>query len=355
MVPSRPDQPRYRTLLVDVHAGVATITLNRPDRRNAVGDGMRDELAEAYTRCDGDEQRARDRADRDPAGVLRGRRSGCGRGHLHRPGPGVQRRRGRGARVDAEQTRDRRGQRSCARPRADAGVAVRHPVLRRRRTYGVVQVRRGVVGDAFVHWVLPRLVGTSNAAEILLTGATFDGHRAVATRTGQPGARRRRGAARRAGGRARHRREHRAAVGGGQQAAALGFLRPRPRAVGARETEIHLRLMAHDDAREAMRAYLAGRVDGRPAGPRLKPVRPPRRPPPAAASTASAVVVGDTPAVRSSRTRGEGGGGRVGGGGLHAVVGGDADDVDGRRRRVRAASRPGGVSGLVAVHALEAA
>ena len=45
--------------------------------------------------------------------------------------------------------------------------------------YGVVQVRRGVVGDAYSHWVLPRLVGIANAAEILLTGATFDGHRAV--------------------------------------------------------------------------------------------------------------------------------------------------------------------------------
>jgi enoyl-CoA hydratase/carnithine racemase len=36
-----------------------------------------------------------------------------------------------------------------------------------------------VVGDAYAHWVLPRLVGIANAAEILLTGAVFDGHRAV--------------------------------------------------------------------------------------------------------------------------------------------------------------------------------
>ena len=42
--------------------------------------------------------------------------------------------------------------------------------------YGVVQVRRGVMGDAFVHWSLPRIVGMANAAEILLTGRTFDGH-----------------------------------------------------------------------------------------------------------------------------------------------------------------------------------
>jgi enoyl-CoA hydratase/carnithine racemase len=42
--------------------------------------------------------------------------------------------------------------------------------------YGVVQVRRGVMGDAYVHWALPRIVGMANAAEVLLTGATFDGH-----------------------------------------------------------------------------------------------------------------------------------------------------------------------------------
>ncbi len=45
--------------------------------------------------------------------------------------------------------------------------------------YGVVQVRRGVVGDAYSHWILPRQVGVSKAAEILLSGATFDGHEAV--------------------------------------------------------------------------------------------------------------------------------------------------------------------------------
>jgi enoyl-CoA hydratase/carnithine racemase len=51
--------PAYRTLLVAVDRGVATITLNRPRHRNAIGDGMRDELADAY---------------RHPARVLRRRR-----------------------------------------------------------------------------------------------------------------------------------------------------------------------------------------------------------------------------------------------------------------------------------------
>ena len=44
--------PVYRTLQTRVASGVATLTLNRPAQRNAIGDGMREELADAYTRCD---------------------------------------------------------------------------------------------------------------------------------------------------------------------------------------------------------------------------------------------------------------------------------------------------------------
>ncbi len=44
--------------------------------------------------------------------------------------------------------------------------------------YGIVQPRRGVMGDGYSHWTLPRLVGMAAAAEILLVGHTFDGHQA---------------------------------------------------------------------------------------------------------------------------------------------------------------------------------
>ena len=47
--------PGYRTRLSTVDGGVATITLNRPKQRNAVGDGMREELANAYRACDRDD------------------------------------------------------------------------------------------------------------------------------------------------------------------------------------------------------------------------------------------------------------------------------------------------------------
>jgi enoyl-CoA hydratase/carnithine racemase len=39
------DLPSYRTILMEVDRGVATVTLNRPRQRNAVGGGMREDLA----------------------------------------------------------------------------------------------------------------------------------------------------------------------------------------------------------------------------------------------------------------------------------------------------------------------
>jgi len=51
-------------------------------------------------------------------------------------------------------------------------------VMARDAKYGIVQVRRGVMGDAMSHWTLPRIVGFAHAADILLTGRTFDGEEA---------------------------------------------------------------------------------------------------------------------------------------------------------------------------------
>ena len=122
-------------------------------------------------------------------------------------------------------------------------------------SYGVVQVRRGMVGDAYSHWVLPRLVGMSNAAEILLGGATFDGHRAVALGLGSrvldaadvlPAA---------------LELAHDIAVNAAPESVAASkrllwdsFDLDRD-GVGARETEIHLDLMRLDDAKEGVRAF----------------------------------------------------------------------------------------------------
>jgi enoyl-CoA hydratase/carnithine racemase len=45
--------------------------------------------------------------------------------------------------------------------------------------YGIVQVRRGVMPDAYSHWTLPRLVGLEKAALLLLTGTRITGAEAA--------------------------------------------------------------------------------------------------------------------------------------------------------------------------------
>jgi enoyl-CoA hydratase/carnithine racemase len=163
-------------VLLDVSGGVATITLNDPAKRNAFGARMGRELAEAYRRCDADETvravvltgtppafcsgadmsegaatfRSRDEATFSAAGVAtpawRVRKPVIAAVNGHAIGIGFTLTLQCDIRIFA----------------ADA-------------KYGVVQVRRGVMGDAFSHWTLPRLVGLAAAAEILLTGRTFDG------------------------------------------------------------------------------------------------------------------------------------------------------------------------------------
>jgi enoyl-CoA hydratase/carnithine racemase len=48
------DYSQYRTIIVQKANKVATITLNRPDRLNAVGDGMHEELEDVFGRLNGD-------------------------------------------------------------------------------------------------------------------------------------------------------------------------------------------------------------------------------------------------------------------------------------------------------------
>ena len=51
----------YETIRVDVDGGVVTVTLNRPDQRNAVTLQMEKELGEAMWAAERDDSVARDR------------------------------------------------------------------------------------------------------------------------------------------------------------------------------------------------------------------------------------------------------------------------------------------------------
>ena len=166
----------YRTIRFEVGEGVALITLDRPEVRNAFGDGMGDELSDAFERCDVD--------DAVRAVVLTGAPPAFCAGADLSPGG------------DTFATRDE-GTFSAAAVRT-APWQVRKLVIAAVNghaigvgftltlqcdirimaadaKYGIVQVRRGVMGDGYSHWTLPRIVGIAAAAEILLTGRTFDG------------------------------------------------------------------------------------------------------------------------------------------------------------------------------------
>jgi enoyl-CoA hydratase/carnithine racemase len=254
-VPSSPDLPCYRTLLTAVDRGVATITLNRPRQRNAVGDGMREELADAYRWCERTDGVRVVVLTGTPPAFCAGADLTAGEATFTEPGAEFS-----AAGIDVPAW-------SVTKPVIAAinGHAIGLgltlalqcdiAIFAADAQYGVVQVRRGMVGDAYSHWLLPRLVGMSNAAEILLGGATFDGHRAVALGLGSrvldaadvlPAA---------------LELAHDMAVNTAPASVAASkrllwdsFDLDRG-GVGARETQIHLDLMRLDDAKEGVRAY----------------------------------------------------------------------------------------------------
>ena len=164
-------------VLYDVADGVATVTLNRPEVRNAFGAGMGDALDDAYRRADADDAVRAVVLTGTPPAFCAGADMGTG--------------------GDTFRKRDED---------TFSAAAVRFPAWNVRKPviaavnghaigvgftitlhcdirffaadakYGIVQVRRGVMGDAYSHWTLPRIAGAANAAEVLLTGRTFDGH-----------------------------------------------------------------------------------------------------------------------------------------------------------------------------------
>ena len=262
--------PGYRTLLFTVDGGVATITLNRPEQRNAVGDGMREELADAYRACDRDDDVRVIVLTGAPPAFCAGADLADGDRTFTDPGPGFS-----AAGIDVPAW-------SLAKPVIAAvnghaiglglTLALQCDIrfFAAEAKYGVVQVRRGVVGDAYSHWILPRLAGLAHAAEILLTGATFDGRRAVELGLGSrvldandvlPAA----------VALARDVAQNTApmSVAASKRLLWDSFDLDRA-AVGTRETDIHLKLMRHDDAREGVRAFQqrrAPRWTGTPTDP----------------------------------------------------------------------------------------
>ena len=174
----------FSAIRYDVEDGVCTVTLNRPDRLNAVSPTMVDELREAWDRADAD--------DAVRAVIVTGAgRAFCAGADL---GSG-------GATFDsdraAEDHRDGGGTvtlrifdmkkpviAAINGPAVGFGITLTLPMdIRIASTdarMGFVFARRGVVPEACSTWFLPRLVGISQAAEWIYTGRVFGADEALA-------------------------------------------------------------------------------------------------------------------------------------------------------------------------------
>ncbi|MFC4377049.1 enoyl-CoA hydratase/isomerase family protein [Nocardia halotolerans] len=157
-------------LLVDVSAGVAVLTLNRPAQQNAVTPRMATELSAALHRCDiEDAIRAVVITGTAPAfcaGADLSARAGEASATLEPPPWQVRKP------VIAAVNGHAVGIGLALALQCDLRYFADDAV------YGLNQVRRGVLADGYAHWTVPRLAGIANAADIMLTGRTFDGDEA---------------------------------------------------------------------------------------------------------------------------------------------------------------------------------
>jgi len=174
-------------ILVEIDDGVATITLNRPDKLNAITLEMDGKLFEALHRLDADEHVR--------AIVV----TGAGRAFC----AGFDLSGGDVFGEDAHAAHDSALGTSSERIDERAGLwRLRTPIIgaingaavgagltlaclfdinivAEDAKLGFVFTRRGILPDANIHWSLPRLIGTQKALDLLLTGRMFRGAEAA--------------------------------------------------------------------------------------------------------------------------------------------------------------------------------
>ena len=167
-------------LKVDLDDGVAVITLDRPDQRNAFTGAMGLALGEAYRYCDAE--------DAVRAVVLTGTPPAfCAGADMSSGGDTFARREGMtfsASGVDPPAWKVRKPVLAAINGHA-IGIGLTLAlqcdlrVVAEDAKLGIVQVRRGVMPDAYSHWTLSRIAGLANAADLLLTGRTFGGAEAM--------------------------------------------------------------------------------------------------------------------------------------------------------------------------------
>ena len=178
--------PTFETLLYDVEDGIATITLNRPERMNAFTPKMELELIAAFDATDADDAVGAVIVTGAGRGFCAGADLGGGGGTF-----GEGRQAERAAAGDTEDlTRDGGGRVTlrifdslkpviAAVNGAAVGVGATMQLAMDVRIavdgakYGFVFARRGITPEACSSWFLPRLVGISTALDWCYSGRIF--------------------------------------------------------------------------------------------------------------------------------------------------------------------------------------
>jgi len=179
---------RYQDILYEVEDGIATITMNRPDKLNAFTGVMLDEIINAIDRTDAD--------DDVRAVIFTGAgRAFCAGADLSRGAEtfDMKKRADEGA---IDQWRDGGGRvtlrlfeskkpliAAVNGPAVGVGVTMQLPmdfrIASTNARFGLVFTRRGVVMEACSSWFLPRLVGIAQAMEWVMSGRVFPAEEAL--------------------------------------------------------------------------------------------------------------------------------------------------------------------------------
>src|ERR1044071_8691681 len=176
----------YKCLLYEVRDRIATLTLNRPDRLNALGDTLREDLLDAVSKAAADPN----------VGVLVV--TGAGRGFCS--GGDVKSMSERAETGAPSPTNERfapirdriiLAMRDCPKPiiaaingaAAGAGMnlalACDMRIASSAAKFSQAFVKRGLHPDWGGTWFLPRIVGTAKACELIFTGDSLDAAQAL--------------------------------------------------------------------------------------------------------------------------------------------------------------------------------
>lgn len=179
----------YEQIRYEVDAGVATMTLHRPEKLNAFTGKMMHELLDAFDRTDADDAVRAVIVTGSGRAFCAGADLSAGSGTFdHARGttpPVMDEHRDGGGLLTLRIFESKKPVIAAINgPAVGVGITMTLPMDVRITTasakIGFVFARRGIVPEACSSWFLPRIVGISRAAEWVYTGRVFDGAEAHA-------------------------------------------------------------------------------------------------------------------------------------------------------------------------------